>query len=118
MSLPLIPIAIEALSFPGAIIFRDDPYSFRVASNVGYEIGIQQARLHKRFANVFCYQNHVMLYFKHDPATISGLYARHSEYLSPSEIAGKHWSKVLILPQTALLASELLTPVQDRSVIA
>lgn len=97
MKVPVPPLLEEALGFPGAILFRNDCEAFRNPSSLGYEIGIQTERAHKRFANIFHYSGETTLYIKHDSVTIAQLYERNPGTVLPSEIAGRYWSNTLLV---------------------
>ncbi|MEL7355792.1 MAG: hypothetical protein AAFN40_04430 [Cyanobacteria bacterium J06560_6] len=86
----------HAYELPAAILIRNDLRYFSDPNNVTYEIGIQQPRQHKRFANFFRYGNNLVMYFKHDVARIEQLYAQFPDTILPSEIATKYWSKITV----------------------
>jgi predicted DNA-binding protein (MmcQ/YjbR family) len=76
---------------------------------VAYEVGIQQPRQHRRFANFFRHGNRLTMYFKHDATEVSDLYKRFPQVVLPSEIATKYWSKVLVKKKPKLAAQLLET---------
>src|SRR5207253_11252185 len=86
----------RALELPAAILIREDLRHFEDPADVGYEIGIQQPRQHRRFANFFRNGERLMMYFKHDAAEIAELYRDVPQVIFPSEIAPKYWSKILV----------------------
>ena len=108
MPLEHAPIAEEALRLPGAVLVRTDANLYRSPRDVAYEIGIEQPSENKRFANVFRHGADVALYFRHDPAEAERLYSAHPKVIKPSEIASKHWSKLLYVKDAPELASALL----------
>jgi hypothetical protein len=76
------PLVDHALALPGALLIRPP-------DGGAFEIGVQQPRRHRRFANVFVHAGEAWLYFKHDPA------ARPPGTV-PSEIQPRHWAKARV----------------------
>src|SRR5687768_12167815 len=108
MPLKHAPIAEEALRLPGAVLVRTDPNLYRTPRDVAYEVGIEQPSGSKRFANVFRYGADVALYSRHDPAQVERLYFDRTTRIQPSEVARKHWSKMLDVNRRPELSSALL----------
>lgn len=92
----------QATEFPAAIFIKDDLRRFQEPECIGYEIGVQQPRQHRRFANFFRHGDALMMYFKHDKSVVAELYARFPGVILPSEIAGKYWSKLLVEKEPAI----------------
>ena len=89
-------IVEKAFELPAAILIRDDLGHFADPADVAYEVGIQQPRQHRRFANFFRHGDSFMMYFKHDAGEVAELYKKHPQIVLPSEIATKYWSKMLV----------------------
>ncbi|MEY3443360.1 MAG: hypothetical protein RLZZ519_1641, partial [Bacteroidota bacterium] len=93
-----------ALSKPASVIIANDVVHFRDPNDISYKIGIQSTN--SKYLKGFCYlfwskRMGAAFYLKHDSEQIQEIYLQHPNVL-PSEIATKHWSKVLLDEQTEL----------------
>jgi hypothetical protein len=95
-------IVEKAFELPAAILIRDDLRHFVDSADVAYEVGIQQPRQHRRFANFFRHGDSLIMYFKHDATEVAELYKTFPQVVFPSEIATKYWSKMLVKKEPRL----------------